>query len=108
MTDKCVHTEHCCTKHGCKYGDDNCPVVLGLKKQSYACEECCYEKEELEHIKAYANKLGYGLISTDMLHDLLDQYIGCGVPCGEWDEGYNAGFISAIDNVRKIIENKGE
>lgn len=32
---KCVHTEHCCIYHGCKYGDDNCPVWLGYKPQSY-------------------------------------------------------------------------
>lgn len=30
----CVHTEHCCLKHGCKYRDENCPVALGLKKQA--------------------------------------------------------------------------
>lgn len=32
---KCVHTEHCCIYNGCKYGDDDCPVWLGLKPQSY-------------------------------------------------------------------------
>lgn len=32
---KCVHTEHCCVYHGCKYGDDDCPVWLGIKPQSY-------------------------------------------------------------------------
>lgn len=34
---KCVHTEHCCVNCGCKYGDEDCPVVLGLKKQSNPC-----------------------------------------------------------------------
>jgi len=34
------HVNHCCIHHGCKYGDDNCPVVLGRDKQSYPCEEC--------------------------------------------------------------------
>ncbi len=37
---KCVHTEHCCVEHGCKYGHDDCPVVSGLKNQSYPCESC--------------------------------------------------------------------
>ncbi len=33
---KCVHTEHCCAKNGCKYGEeDSCPVWLGYAKQSY-------------------------------------------------------------------------
>lgn len=37
---KCVHTEHCCRVHGCKYGDDGCPVWLGHKSQSHPCESC--------------------------------------------------------------------
>lgn len=40
MKKKCVHTEHCCRIHGCKYGDDDCPVWLGYKSQSYPCESC--------------------------------------------------------------------
>jgi hypothetical protein len=38
---KDVHTEHCCLRHGCKYGDiDECTVVLGIRVQSYFCELC--------------------------------------------------------------------
>ena len=38
---KDVHTEHCCSKHGCKYGEnDTCPVATGTKKQSYPCQDC--------------------------------------------------------------------
>ena len=41
---KNVHTEHCCVKHGCKYGeDDYCPVVQKQQKQSYTCESCSFE-----------------------------------------------------------------
>lgn len=35
-----VHETHCCLKHGCKYGDGDCPVVLGQIKQMYRCEDC--------------------------------------------------------------------
>jgi hypothetical protein len=35
-----VHTEHCCLIHGCKYGDPECSVTTGLKRQSFPCEEC--------------------------------------------------------------------
>jgi hypothetical protein len=38
--EKCVHTEHCCIEHGCKYNDVDCPVWLGYKCQSYNCEDC--------------------------------------------------------------------
>jgi len=37
---KNVHTEHCCLEHGCKYGDDDCPVSSGKQKQSGPCETC--------------------------------------------------------------------
>ena len=38
---RCVHTEHCCKIHGCKYGDDeNCPVVNSYRMQSFPCEFC--------------------------------------------------------------------
>ena len=35
-----VHETHCCVVHGCKYGDEDCPVVLGKIKQKYICESC--------------------------------------------------------------------
>lgn len=34
------HGSHCCKKHGCKYGHDDCPVVLGTIPQQYK-QECC-------------------------------------------------------------------
>ena len=40
ITNARVHMTHCCIKHGCKYGDEECPIVLGLIKQLYQCEEC--------------------------------------------------------------------
>ena len=43
MSNKNVHTEHCCVVHGCKYGDFDCPVWLGQQKQSFACESCFFE-----------------------------------------------------------------
>lgn len=35
-----AHTEHCCTQHGCKYGNDDCTVTSGVARQSYPCEYC--------------------------------------------------------------------
>ena len=43
MKDKNAHTEHCCVKHGCKYNDENCPVISEVQTQSYYCEFCEYE-----------------------------------------------------------------
>lgn len=41
-----VHASHCCVRHGCKYGDEDCPVVIGKVAQMYDCEDCEYEKEK--------------------------------------------------------------
>ena len=35
-----VHTSHCCFEHGCKYGNPECPVELGIVDQEYECEQC--------------------------------------------------------------------
>ena len=34
------HRGHCCAEHGCKYGEDECPVLSGEILQIYPCEEC--------------------------------------------------------------------
>lgn len=35
-----THVTHCCDQHGCKYGDEDCPVVLKTHPQAYPCETC--------------------------------------------------------------------
>lgn len=40
-----VHASHCCYSHGCKYGDLDCPVAWGTRKQEYRCEECDFAWE---------------------------------------------------------------
>jgi len=43
-----VHEAHCCHIHGCKYGDDWCPVVLGMtEKHNPHCEMC---EDDMKHI----------------------------------------------------------
>ena len=51
-----VHIAHCCYIHGCKYGDENCPVASGEVAQKhlcYDCEEECepYTLEEIELLR---------------------------------------------------------
>ena len=46
---KDVHTEHCCKRHGCKYGAlsrTECTVVSGQLKQSFECEQCAIDNED--------------------------------------------------------------
>lgn len=47
LTENAVHAGHCCARHGCKYGEDDCPVVLNRVEQKYPCESCL-PVEELE------------------------------------------------------------
>lgn len=35
-----VHATHCCKICGCKYGNDDCPVVKGSVEPVYKCYEC--------------------------------------------------------------------
>lgn len=46
-----VHASHCCSKHGCKYGDADCPVVTGEAEQKYPCESCSEEYDEEKMLK---------------------------------------------------------
>jgi len=57
QTTKNVHTEHCCSVHGCKYGEKDCPVALGLQKQSYPCE-FCGEDDLKDYYNDFPQRLG--------------------------------------------------
>lgn len=46
-----VHASHCCKWHGCKYGDDDCPVASGEIEQLYLCEYCDEVLEGEEDLK---------------------------------------------------------
>jgi hypothetical protein len=62
-----VHASHCCKEHGCKYFDDDCPVVIGKISQWYDCEDCCSEKER------FAEDAQILLESPKTLSDYLTQ-----------------------------------
>ena len=78
MSDIGVHATHCCLEHGCKYGDDDCPVMMGTVDGLSAeeCEHCIedikrfveafhrinaprYASEE-RMVKTLGEKIGYG------------------------------------------------
>lgn len=55
---KDVHTEHCCSDHGCCYNKGTaCPVVSGDKPQSHPCDLCDFiEREIKSFIPAISDK----------------------------------------------------
>ncbi|MEG9650759.1 hypothetical protein ACTO5A_22940 [Pseudomonas aeruginosa] len=75
MSNAGVHAAHCCARHGCKYGDDDCPVVVGTVEQLYQCEECSDENSRLDAAMRKAVALGVMADTPDMrssLRDILD------------------------------------
>lgn len=59
-----AHDTHCCIDHGCKYGEDDCPVANGVRKQCYLCEQCGLETEDY-----YSN--GYDERTYEEQHDYI-------------------------------------
>lgn len=57
---KDVHTEHCCVKHGCKYGHEDCTVYTKQKMQSYPCEDCEYITPESKVVYILRSVSGAG------------------------------------------------
>jgi hypothetical protein len=99
-----VHASHCCIEHGCKYGDEDCPVVSGEIKQKYLCEYCDYDgiksldelyypfwKKQLRKIEQCPQRQDS---VTDQMIDL--HYIA-----------NKFGFYDAADYIKRVfIENK--
>lgn len=70
MNNKNVHTEHCCSRHGCKYRDENCPVELGIQKQSFDCEDCQSDLTDAQGITEYY----FSLLTDDERMKIMNHY----------------------------------
>jgi len=68
-----VHATHCCKRHGCKYGNENCPVELGLVKQEYGCEqgddfdEDCFLTDREENDKRWKDVIDRFYVENDSM-----------------------------------------
>lgn len=71
--EKAVHAGHCCVSHGCKYGEEDCPVEHGKVKQYHPCEECENMREETTH--------SYGAHPTHCCSRHGCKYSYKGTPC---------------------------
>jgi hypothetical protein len=68
---------HCCPRHGCKYGHDDCPVFDGKVAPEYppdnGCEQCEYEETEypeIQHLKFVSQVLDF-FSKNDVTEDLM-------------------------------------
>lgn len=61
-----VHESHCCSIHGCKYGDDDCPVATG-KTHGIKCEDCFSDEERLKSDPSWSKLKAYLIEQNDKL-----------------------------------------
>lgn len=67
-----THTTHCCAKHGCKYGNTDCPVANNVIKQVYPCEDCIPGRD-YEKVGADVKIVTYdGIYFTDRAERLMN------------------------------------
>jgi hypothetical protein len=69
-----VHIHHCCAIHGCKYGDEDCPVWGLLVKQKYPCWDC--DDEQAEKVMNRPKTLAEASVEYyDAWRNLFDTFI---------------------------------
>lgn len=78
MTTRLSCPSHCCLRHGCKYGYDDCPVVLKVARQQYPCEHC----PELKEVETELAELEAELRFQRELRNVRPPDMRCG-SCGE-------------------------
>ena len=95
-----VHSKHCCIIHGCKYGDDDCPVENGIEIQDYPCESCDVASE------------GWNLISDGNLPRIPEGKYGISVDVIEFDPHYskspNKNLSIDVISYAKIHDREGK
>ena len=71
-----VHQTHCCILHGCKYGNEDCPVASGEILQEYPCESCVrYFKPGVAHKITVASDLFQSLTDKEQTFYITDQVV---------------------------------
>lgn len=62
-----VHDAHCCKKHGCKYGDEDCTVVNGTNP-GIRCEDC-YGEPDIDNVSLAVGSFEWSWIGQKAPHD---------------------------------------
>jgi len=69
-----IHTSQCCKLHGCKYGNEDCPVSAGDVAQKYPCENCGNAHERIQSIQHNIKEL-LNLLRLDCMKDKASEKI---------------------------------
>jgi len=75
-----VHRTHCCLKHGCKYGNRECPVEAGTVVQAHPCEWCQeVAEEEAEIRRDERERIANRILGELVCCDIYEQIAATGV-----------------------------
>jgi hypothetical protein len=101
VSDRDVHTEHCCIHHGCKYvaPQPPCTVISGEKKQSFPCEFCNEETKDESRIRQLEDKL-------DAIREAAETYEKD--PINARDKPSSWAKLGALLKLAKADKNPGE
>jgi hypothetical protein len=72
-----VHIAHCCAKHGCKYGDNDCPVATGRARQQSLCDHGCDDDLVIKdrHVLDPDTLIGHRMaVHLDKDNHVIDHY----------------------------------
>ena len=91
-----VHITHCCSKHGCKYNDKDCPVVLGIVEQKYECIDC-----KIEYYTKILKDLILYLESDDCRY--IRAFMKGKINNIEWCSEEELDFILTLNTLKKLL-----
>lgn len=80
------HMHHCCRKHGCKYGDHDCPVADGSSEQKFPCD-LCNDEGVAKDILTSASQTIHDKPQTELerLYGLFQRISGLGRVCADFE-----------------------
>lgn len=96
-----VHESYCCVLHGCKYGDEDCPVEEGVTKQQYACEFC--GDDGIKNLEQLARHMQLSKMSNELKIDAIGLGLAKLIEIQKYD-GLKDSTIKQTDQMRKYLE----
>lgn len=97
-----VHESHCCSDHGCKYGDSDCPVAHYGLKQLYRCEECLEDTNDVQPLRDEGGSeidsgSDIGIVS---IGDFLSEAAGESPKSGEFIHNSGEAYDAVIEAIK--------
>ena len=95
-----VHERHCCPIHGCKYGDNECPVSTYKISAESMCEDCQDMWADYDDYDIITNKGSKHYYGYKEFFEALNTIIS-------WGEGHTIVDLRANISRTISLKNKG-